>query len=273
MRNRLVATFLFSVLVATRAEAQFNVPAPAPGENFHVEVGLMFWAPTPELKLQTGALSGLGQVDLVQEFGFENTRFMEFRAVIKPGRKHKIRIAHVPFEYGRQVPLQRPIVFGGLTLPAGVPVASNVKWDLWRFGWEWDFVAADRGLFGLITEIKRNQVTADIGTPLLGTEAIDVTAPILALGAIARIYPHRNFSVTVEFTGFKVFGFIRTVSEAFVDDLEAKTYDVDLYGTYNFGSHVGIQGGYRSVTAEYLIEDNSGDMKMKGWYFGGLARF
>jgi hypothetical protein len=70
-----------------------------------------------------------------------------------------------------------------------------------------------------------------------------------------------------------VFGFIRTLTDRISEDLEAKMYDLDLYGTLNFGRHVGVQGGYRSVTAEYAVEDDSGDLKMKGLYFGGLVRF
>jgi hypothetical protein len=100
-----------------------------------------------------------------------------------------------------------------------------------------------------------------------------VTAPIVTLGGILRVYPHRTFSLTAEFTGIKVFGFIRTITDRISEDLEAKMYDLDLYGTINFGSHVGAQLGYRSVTSEYEVEDDSGNLKMKGLYFGGLVRF
>jgi len=267
---------LFSVLLmAARAEAQFNVADPASGENFHVELGLMFWTPTPELTIQTGALTAMGvsRVDLVEEFALEDTRFIEFRSVLKAGRKHKLRIAHVAFEYDKQATLQRTISFGGVTFPVSIPATAHVNWDLWRFGYEYDVVAADRGLFGFITELKHNKVSAELSATGLGTEATEVTAPIVTIGAIARVYPHRNFSISAEFTGFKVFGFVRTVTDRFVEDLEVKTYDFDIYGTINFGSHVGVQGGYRSISAEYLVEDDSGDLKMKGLYFGGLVRF
>ena len=65
------------------------MPIPRLGEQFHVELGLMFWQPTPVLQIQTGALAALGQteVDFVQEFGIENKRFNEFRCVIKAGEE------------------------------------------------------------------------------------------------------------------------------------------------------------------------------------------
>ena len=71
MRIRLLAIILFSVTLASRAEAQFNVANPAPAENFHVELGLMFWQPTPGIEIQTGGLAaaGIPAVDFVKEFG------------------------------------------------------------------------------------------------------------------------------------------------------------------------------------------------------------
>ena len=57
------------------------------------------------------------------------------------------------------------------------------------------------------------------------------------------------------------------------DDADAKVLDLDLYGTVNFGSHVGAQLGYRSLTADYLFDEDAGDLELKGWYFGGLLRF
>src|SRR5688500_1439829 len=56
MNNRLFTSVAFAaLLIASRAEAQF-APAPevAPAEDFNVELGLMFWQPTPELSLTTG---------------------------------------------------------------------------------------------------------------------------------------------------------------------------------------------------------------------------
>ena len=100
-----------------------------------------------------------------------------------------------------------------------------------------------------------------------------MTAPIVDLGVHVRVYPHRAISVTAEYTGFKVFGVVRTLTDRIAEDLEAKMSDFDIYGTINFGRHVGVQVGYRSMTSDYSVEDDEGDLKMKGLYFGGLVRF
>ena len=89
----------------------------------------------------------------------------------------------------------------------------------------------------------------------------------------ARVYPHRAVSVTVEYVGFKVFGIVRTLTDRISEDLEAHMSDFDIYGTINFGRHVGAQVGYRSLTSDYSVEDGEADLKMKGPYFGGLVRF
>jgi hypothetical protein len=276
MRIRLLATVLFCAAIVARAEAQFSVPDPAPAENFHVELGLMFWQPTPGIEIQTGGLAaaGIPGVDFVREFGLLDDRFAEFRSVFKTGRKHKFRIAHVNFDYFEQATAQRTISFGGATFPVTIPVTADLNWDLWRFGYEYDFVAGDRGLFGFITELKLNHLTADLSASGIAGQSTDVTAPIITLGVIGRVYPHRTFSVTAEYTGFKVFSWVKPLTDRLVaEDLEASMSDFDIYGTINFGSHVGGQFGYRSVTGTYTLDDDEGDLKMKGPYFGGIVRF
>lgn len=279
MRIQLSASLLLlGLLTAPRAEAQFNVPDPAPAENFALELGLMFWTPTPELLIQTGSLAQLGEseVDLVEEFAIENKRFREIRVVLKGGRKHKVRFSYLPVQYEEEAVLQRTITFGGQTFPVSVPATALLEWDLWRFGYEYDFVAADRGLLGFIVDLKYNRISAELAAQGIGAEVTEAKAPIPTIGVIARVYPHRVLSITAEFTGFKMPGFIgHRISDALGDDddFEAKLYDFDIYGTLNFGRHVGVQGGYRSLTADYLIEADSGDLKLKGLYFGGLLRF
>jgi hypothetical protein len=268
MRNRIALALLcLLILGASRAEAQFNAPDPAPGEDFNVELGLMFWSPTPELNIQTGALAALGEseVDFVQEFGIEEKRFTEFRAVLKAGRKHKIRFSYLPVEYTEEAVLSRTITFGGRTFNVGLPATADLEWRMWRIGYEWDVVARDRGFFGIIGELKYNKVSADLNSPV-GAEFTEAEAPVPTIGVIGRAYPSRNFSITAEFTGFKL-------PSSFSDEYQAELFDVDIYGTVNFGRHLGVQGGYRSLVAEYLVDEDAGDLKLKGMYFGGLLRF
>lgn len=257
-----------SLLVVNRAEAQFGVPDPAPGEDFHVELGAMFFQPTPELRIQTGALADVngGEIDFVQEFDIENKFFTEFRMVAKPGRKHKIRFSYLGVRYDESATIERTFTFGGRTFVIGVPATADLKWDIWRIGYEWDFVVRDRGFVGFIAELKHNKVSADVAAAGVGAEFYEASAPVPTIGIIGRGYPHRLLSITAEFTGFRL---PDTISEEF----EAEFYDFDVYGTVSAGRHFGVQGGYRSIRAEYLDEDDAGDLKLQGPYFGAVVRF
>jgi hypothetical protein len=263
--------FLFSLLVSCPAHAQFNAPAQiAPGEDYRVEVGAMFWSPTPELAINFNELREIGveeEVDFVQEFGIEDKRFREFRVTLKPGRKHKIRFQYVPISYDPEiVTLQRTIEFGGRTFTVGLPADAEVEWTLWRLGYEWDFVSGTAGYVGLVTELKYNNVRAAIESAGIGVEIAEAKAPVPAVGVIARGYLTEYVSITGEFTGFKV-------PDALTEEFDAEFWDFDIYGTVSLGRNVGVQAGYRSLDVDFIADEDVGRLKLTGIYFGGLVRF
>jgi hypothetical protein len=269
MRKRLyTCVVLILVLCAARAEAQFNAPQPpAPGEDYHVELGYMFWSPDPELVLRTDAPQAIGsEIDFVQEFGIEDERFREFRAVLKMGRKHKLRLSYLPIRYEAEAVIARTITFSGRTFTVGAPATANVEWNLWRVGYEWDVVSTGRAFFGVIGELKYNKVSAEIAAVGIAVEAAEAQAPIPAIGAIARGYVSKNVSVTAEFTGFKL-------PDSISEENDAEFWDLDVYATVNLGRNLGVQGGYRSLDVEYIFDQDLGRLKMKGLYFGGVVRF
>jgi hypothetical protein len=269
MRNRLATCVLFIGIFVNgaRADAQFRPrERVVPGENYHAEFGLNWWTPTPELTIGTDSLDAIGtDIDFVDDFGIEKQRFNEFKATLKPGRKHKVRFQYVAFKYDADTQLQRSLVFNGRRYDVGLPATAALEWDLWRIGYEWDVVSRSRGFVGVLGEMKWNHVKANIASPI-GDEFTETTAPVPVIGGIGRGYVTRNISVTGEFTAFKFPNNIR-------QDFEAKIYDFDVYGTINMGRNLGVQVGLRSLTAEYVVEGDSGDLKMKGPYFGGVIRF
>ena len=271
MHKHLLTVSTFALLLMTaRAEAQF---APArevvPAEDFHVELDLRLWQPEPTMTLTTGDVR-VGTVDFVREFGITNQRFNEFGVVLKPGQKHKVRFGYVPFKYNQDATLLRDVVVQNVTFPASAAANANISWDLYRFGYEWDFVSMSRGFVGLVTEVKYNRVKADVtGTAsafgqVQNFEAsIDQPAPAPTIGGIARAYVTDYVSVTGEFTGLKVNR----------DNFRAKFYDFDMYATATFGKYVGARVGYRSIDVDFLADSDAGTMTMKGPYFGGVLKF
>jgi hypothetical protein len=41
----------------------------------------------------------------------------------------------------------------------------------------------------------------------------------------------------------------------------------------NFTNNFGVQAGYRTLDASYTAKNDTGDLKLRGLYFTGVARF
>lgn len=254
----LPACLAFSVLLmAGPAGAQV-----VPPETTHVELGWMFWTPTPELTLTFGG-SADASIDFVGDLGIEKQRFKEYRLVVKPARKHKIRFSRNPIEYeATGHVLTRAITANGLRFAANQPLHTSVTWDLYRFGYEWDLIARKKGFLGVIADVKYNKISATIDGPA-GSAATEAKAPVPTVGGIGRGYLGDYLSITAEFTG------IRLTRK----DYRGKFYDLDLYTQINLIKSLAAQIGYRSVTVDYLVDGDTGAMTLKGPYFGGVVRF
>jgi len=256
MPSRLVTAALCLsalALFSARADAQDHV----------AELGVMLWKPSPQLTLSTDTLSGfsIDEVDFVQEFGIEDKWFPEYRAVI--GRSHKFRFSYVKFSYEADATIQRTFTFQGRRFTVGAPATADIEWDLWKLGYEWDFVSTDQGFFGVFTDLKINQVVASVDSPALRSAATtDVTAPVPTIGVIGRGYLSPLVAITGEFSGLKVSN----------DEFDVKLFDFDINGTIG-SRNAGAQIGYRSVVVDYLVDADTGDLKMQGMYFGGFVRF
>jgi hypothetical protein len=143
-----------------------------------------------------------------------------------------------------------------------------MRWNAYRFAYEWDMVYASRGFFGIILEAKYTDVEARLSQFALGLEEfVRARAPIPAIGAIGRVYVAQNISITGELSGFRL-------PESIDEGYKAKYVDFDLYGSVNFTDHFGAQVGFRSFDVYYLFDgEDEGTLKLKGLYFGGVARF
>ena len=173
----------------------------------------------------------------------------------RPAEKHKFRFEYTPIKYDAETVLSRTIIFNGISFPVSIPIQSEVIWRAYRFTYEWDFVYRDRGFVGLILEAKYTDVSATL-TNVFDTEFVRARAPIPAIGVIGRGYVAPNISITSEFSFFKV--------PDIDEDYGGSYFDFDIYGTVNFNDYVGAQGGYRSFDVFYKVEQDTGDMQVRG---------
>jgi hypothetical protein len=271
MRTRVAAVLVLclTVLAVAPASAQYGAlrrSNRATGETYHVEIGGYYWNPAPDIFITSESLEIIGsRIDFVEDLGMEQTRHSQFKVVLRPGVKHKFRFEFTPIKYTGEAELQRDITFHGVTFPLSLPVASELKWRAYRFGYEYDFLYFDRGLVGFLLEAKYTDVEATLDN-VISNEFVRARAPIPAIGFIGRGYVAPNVSLTGEFSFFPL-------PRSIHDDYQIRFLDFDFYATVNFSDNFGAQGGYRSFDVFYKIEEDEGDMTLKGWYFGGVARF
>ncbi len=268
-KTRLTCLVIALTLVPALARAQLSVYRTnnqAIGERYNVELSLGLWNPTPAITIASTSLSAIGtEIDAVNDLGIATTKFTDFHLVLRPATKHKIRFEFIPIKYSAEATLTRSIVFHGVTYNVGLPVTSSLNWNAYLFGYEYDFLYRNRGFIGVIVDVKYADVRANVASPLPdGTASTRQRAPIPAFGGIARGYVAQNVSITGELTGFKL------PSSA---TRKGRYVDFDIYGTANFSDKVGVQAGYRSIDAMYLVTNDSGSLTLKGVYVRGVVRF
>ena len=271
LRTRVTAIVCLAfILVAAPAYAQRGFGRvfsdPATGETYRVEVGGFLWSATPDIAVTSESLGIVGStIDFVEDLGIEQKTFRQLKVALRPGRKHKLRFEYTPISWTEETRLNRTVIFNGQRFDVSLPVLAELEWKAMRFAYEWDFIYRDRGFVGLVLEAKYTDVEAALENVLIGREFVAARAPIPAIGIIGRGYVAANVSITGEFTGFR----LPDVDEEY----QGTYYDFDLYGTVNFSDNFGAQLGYRRLSVFYRVEEDEGDLKLKGLYFGGVVRF
>jgi len=278
MRMRLFAitVCVFAGLyTASPAEAQYGARRAtsdrATGETYHVEAAFEFWNPVPDpILISSESLGIIGSdIDFVNTLGVAQTKFRQIKVVLRPATKHKFRFEYTPIHYDAQRVVNAEFTFNGQKFQIGVPVTTELKWNAYRFGYEWDFLYKSRGFAGVLVDLKYTDIKATLTAPTVGAEQFtDARAPIPAIGFIGRGYVVPNISITSEFSFFKL-----PEKALNSTDYSGKYYDFDLYGTVNFNDHIGAQVGYRAIDVFYKVKLDHGTMTLKGPYLGGVVRF
>ena len=256
------------------AHAQYSAPSTttaALGERYHFEVSGNFWNPDLFGQISSEQFGLVGStIDFTEDLGYVKTRFRDLRIVLRPSQKSKFRIQYTPVEYEAETTFSRSIVFNGIAFPLSVPVESRFGWKVWRFGYEYDFVYKSRGYVGLLLEGRYTQMDARLTTnsPLFSTqidEFATAKAPLPAIGVVGRAYVLPEVAINFELSGFKL------------PDIDPKYkadyFDWDIYGTVNLTNNFGVQAGWRKLTNLLVIENDMGDVRFQGLWFGGAVRY
>jgi len=269
-----VAAILWAALAPAAATAQVRIPDAGfqpVGERYHVEVAGTFWNPVLSGQITSDSFEAIGDViDFARDLGYDRSSLRDFRLVLRPTRRIRLRLQHTPVRYDAETTFDRDIVVKGTSFPVSVPIVSNFGWTVWRGGFEYDFLYRSRGFVGVLLEARYTQLDARLATntPFFSPplEALILAkAPLPAVGAVGRAYVLPNVAVNVEVSGFRV--------PRIDDQLEATYVEWDLHGTFNLNDYVGLQVGWRRMTTFLSTTDDEGDLQFRGLWFGGALRY
>ena len=262
MRTPLAAAVLFATLAtAVPALAQFPRVAPKT-KDYTVDFSFDTWKPTPGLVMSTG---GSADADLSGAFGLERGSLKQYSLTIRPARTHKLRLQYTPMVFDTDTTLTQAVTLDGTTYEANLPATLAFDWIMMRAGYEWDFVSGEGGYLGSVVEVKYNQIRAHVTAPDIGSTRIRTNAPVPAVGVAGGglLIPH-YLSASFEVTGMKL---------PELDDLQGRYVDWDIRLIGHLGKNLGVQTGYRSIDARYIVDQDSGTLTMKGPYLGAFLRF
>lgn len=257
-----------ALLLPAAAQAQYGAPeldSSAVGEKYHVEVAGSLWNPDVFGQISSEQFGQLGtKIDFQQDLAYKKTRFKDLRIVLRPSRKSKFRIQHTPIRYDAETTLKRDITFNGQKFPLALPINSEFNWNVWRFGYEYDFIYKSRGYVGMLLEGRYTQMTAELNSPLTN-EFSSTKAPLPAIGIVGRAYVLPEVAINFEVTGFK----LPDVDPKY----KANYYDWDINGTINVSNYVGLQVGWRRMTTFLDVKNDTGDLKFQGLWLGAALRY
>jgi hypothetical protein len=269
MKRAVIACVLF----LSWAGPTFAQTAPKPaapdnggiGEKYWIEFAYTFWQPGLDGNLTSDRLNVIGsRVDLTSDLSLETARFHDFRFVIHPWKKHRIKVQYTPIEFKGSGVLSRDITFAGVVYPISLPIESSLDWKVFRVGYEYDFFYKPRGFIGALVTVGQTSLNARIDSVIGNAEAVG-TAPLIEFGAAGRFYPIPHLAINVEGSGLKL------------TDLEPdnmlKTMSWDLSATYNFTNNVGASAGWRRLDTNLKIKGDAGELDFKGFWFGAVVRY
>jgi hypothetical protein len=232
------------------------------GEDYNIEIEGRYWMPKLDATVKV-VESNLGSdINLVNDLGFDDRKnFGEGHLQVKFARKHKFNFSFIQLKWEGDKNITRPIEFGGQIFTVDTNVQSKANLDLYKAGYEYDFLLGKTGFLGGTIDVLVAKVDVELKAPALAiNEKEDKTVPIPMIGLIGRIYPIKWVNLTGKVSG------IPLGSYGYVIDAEASL-------NINPVKYVGISGGYRYLQTNLKYDNNFLDFKLNGPFVALDIRF
>ena len=236
------------------------------GEDYNIAIEGRYWMPKLDSTVRV-VESNLGSdINLVNDLGFdERKNFGEGHLQIKFARKHKFNLSFIPLKWEGDKNITRTVEFGGQIFTVGTNVQSKANLDLYKAGYEYDFLLGKAGFLGGTIDVLVAKVDVELKAPAIGgapaiDEKEDRTVPIPMIGLVGRIYPVKWVNLTGKVSGIPLGSY-------------GHVFDAEASLNINPVKYVGISGGYRYFQANIKYDKNSLDFKLNGPFVALDIRF
>ncbi len=258
---------LTALMAVSPAQAQPREQGkPVLGEKYYFEIATTWWTPSVNGVISSDALQAVGnQISFTDDLGYDSTRFRDLRFVVRPAKKHRIRVQYTPIEYAAATTFNRDIAYKGSVFPVSVPIESTFTWNIWRVGYEYDFLYTKRGFLGVLGEARFLDMTASLNSAV-ANELVTGEAVVPAVGIVGRAYVLSDLAINFEMSGTRI-------PKLFNKNDTNTVVDWDLNATINLTNNFGGVIGWRKSTTYLKIDDNTGDLKFEGLSFGLVIRY
>lgn len=232
------------------------------GEKYTLEFEGRYWNPKLDATLKVVS-NGIGtEVKGVEDLGLQERRdAFEPHLQIKFLRKHKFNLSYLPLKWDADKFISRAIEFNGQIYSAGTQVKSRLDLKLFKVGYEYDFLAAERGFLGGTFDVMVVDFDAELKAPAMSVDQRESkTIPIPLIGLVGRIYPIKWVNLNAKISGLPLGGY------GYIFDAEAGV-------TINPVKYVGIFAGYRYFDTKAKYTDNLLNIKLDGPFVALQVRF
>ena len=233
------------------------------GEDYNVEIGGRYWMPKLDSTVRVVGSNLVGSdVKLVDDLGFDDRKnFGEGHLQIKFAKRHKFNFSFTPLKWEAEKILTRAVEFAGQTYTAGTNVQSKADLDLYKAGYEYDFLVGKAGFLGGTIDVLVAKADVELRAPALAIiEKEDKTIPFPIIGLIGRVYPIQWMNLTGKVSGVPLGGY------GYVIDAEASL-------GINPVKYIGISGGYRYLQTNLKYDNNLLDFRLNGPFVALDVRF
>lgn len=252
-RSTLVVCLVFAASLAGAQERT----------RFEIEINLWDQDVTGQLKIVE---QGIGDtIDLASDLALAGETIDDLRITFHPSKRTEIRLTGTPISYSGDSVVSRSIEFAGQTFTVSSRVVSELNLDYYRAGFAWQFLSSSDGRFraGPLLEVKAFDGDASLAAPDLGL-------PVSVGETFEAAFGSAGIAIDLEPTErVHVFGEFSTLVGADVGDQT----DLEVGVRVVLWGPLTAQVGFRSMTIDYMDNNDEINFDIDGVFFGAGLRF